>query len=75
VEFLCGLFFLPSIVFISLFSALQLENIPWWGKNILRGGGGKNMLNIIKYITIQKASGFRGKTAARGGGRMLPGPP
>jgi len=20
-------------------SALQLENIPWWGKNILRGAG------------------------------------
>jgi len=30
----------------------QLENIPWWGKNILRGAnermGGKNILNIIK---------------------------
>jgi len=32
-------------------SAPQLENIPWWGKNILRReerwGGGKNILNKI----------------------------
>jgi len=34
-------------------AASQLENIPWWGKNILRGanerlGGGQNILTIIK---------------------------
>jgi len=34
-------------------SVLQLENIPWWGKNILKGGGanerwgGKNKYNKI----------------------------
>jgi len=32
--------------------APQLENIPWWGKNILRGANerlrGRNILNIIK---------------------------
>jgi len=38
-----------------IYSSPQLENIPRWGKNILRGGGGKRAFgerqNILSIIT------------------------
>jgi len=56
------------------YAAPQLENIPWWVKNILRGEnerlkGGKNILKIIKQKTIQKTSGRQ--DCCQGGGRSF----
>jgi len=31
---------------VGVSTAPQLENTPWWGKNILRGEGDKNILRL-----------------------------
>jgi len=59
--------------------ASQLENIPWWDKNILRGGGANERLGGQKYTKHKisnNSENFRGsKIAARGGVRSPHGPP